>query len=151
LIPSDIVYFNAHVMMGGSTRESREIWMQQLKDWLEQDFKIVVPGHMPKGSDLSAEGALTHTLNYIRAYDEVVALYHTPKEVIAEMKKRFPAIKHESALLIGTYINFKQMHKLAFSPTIETFFSFLPSGVASWLDNRIYQKRREEWNGTDSN
>ena len=148
LIPSDIVYFNAHVMMGGSTKKSRAKWKAQLKNWLAQKYDVVVPGHMPKGSNLTAEGALRHTLSYINAYEDVIANYHTPDEVISEMKKRFPSIKHESALVIGTYIDFRKMHKLSFSPTIEAIFSILPDGVSTWLDNRIYEQRRAQWNGT---
>lgn len=147
LIPSDIIYYNAHVMMGGSTKQSRKIWMKQIKDWQAQEFAMVIPGHMPRGSDLTPQGALQHTLAYIAAYDEVIEKHDSAEAVIAEMKARFPAIEHESALYMGTYINFRVMHKLLFNPTVETAFSIMPKSFASWIDNKIYESKRAEWNG----
>ena len=147
LIPSDIVYYNGHVLVGGTTKESRKIWMSQLQHWLTQDYKVVVPGHMPKGSDLTPQGALQHTLDYIAAYDAALEKHDKPDDLIAEMKQLFPTIKHESALYIGTYIHYRKMHKLLFNPTLERVFSFLPDRLTNWIDRKIYEKRSKAWNG----
>ncbi|GAA5315483.1 MAG: MBL fold metallo-hydrolase [Candidatus Pelagadaptatus aseana] len=147
LIPSDIIYYNGHVMMGGSTKESRRIWLTQINHWLKQDYKMVIPGHMPKGSDLTPMGALTHTRDYIMAYDLALENHDNAEDVIAEMKRQFPTIGHESALLIGTYMNFKVMHKLLFNPTVETIFSILPDALAKWIDEKIYESKKADWQG----
>lgn len=147
LIPSDIVYFDAHMMMGGSTIESRKIWINQLEQWLKEDFNMVVPGHTPRTSipNLTAKGAIQHSINYIRAYDEAMTNSNSSEQVIKKMKEKFP-VQHESALLLGTYTNFKEMHKLLFNPTVEAIFDFLPDSIATWLDHKIYESKSEEWN-----
>ncbi|EAQ64181.1 hypothetical protein MED121_01075 [Marinomonas sp. MED121] len=147
LIPSDIVYFDAHMMMGGSTVESRKVWINQLHKWIKDDYSLVVPGHMPKTSvpNLTAHGALSHSINYITAYDQVIAQSNSAEQVIEKMKEQFP-VKHESALLIGTFMNFKVMHRLLFNPTVEFIFSVLPDSLASWIDEKIYESKSEEWN-----
>ena len=107
LIPSDIVYNNAHVSMGGTTPESRAKWVAQFEDWLERDFNLVVPGHQPAGSELTARGALTHTRAYVIAYGEEVERAATADELVAAMIRRFPHIKHEIALRLSARIDFR--------------------------------------------
>ena len=145
-MPSDVVYFNGHVMMGGSTPESRAAWLRQLDTWRDMDFDIVVPGHMPKGSALTPEGALIHTRKYIQAYDKVIAQSSTSDEVIGKMLGLYPDLPHRSALYLGTYLNFKQMHRLTFNPTIEKIASWLPDALVEWLDHKIFENRKKAYN-----
>ena len=107
LIPSDIVYNNAHVSMGNTTPESRAKWVAQLEGWMERDFALVVPGHQPAGSELTSMGALTHTRDYVIAYGEEVERASTGEELIAAMLRRFPDIKHEVALRLSARIDFR--------------------------------------------
>ena len=112
-MPSDIVYFNGHVMMGGSTPESRAQWLAQIDHWISLEFDTVVPGHMPKTSlgDLTAQGALEHSAAYIRSYDEVMATSETSEQVIERMIELYPDAQHQSALYLGTYLNFAERDK----------------------------------------
>lgn len=151
LIPSDIVYFDAHVMLGGTTKESREIWISQLEKWLDQDFDKIVPGHMPKDAPLTPNGALQHTIQYIKDYDKVLETHENAESVIRAMKEIYPDLRHGSALHIGTFIHFKVMHKLAFSSTLESVFSVLPSSLVRWINNKIYDQKKAEWNGEEAN
>ncbi len=112
LLPSDSIYFDAHVMLAGSTPESRAAAIEQIEGWIARDFKTVVPGHMPKGAPLTAMGALTHTRDYIRSYDEVVASHSKSDDVIRAMFARYPDTRHESALIISTFLNFGEMDRV---------------------------------------
>ena len=107
LIPSDVVYNDAHVSMGGTTPESRAKWVAQLDAWLERDFALVVPGHQPAGSELTARRALTHTRNYVIAYGEEVERANSAEELVAAMKRRFPHVKHEVALRLSARLDFR--------------------------------------------
>jgi len=148
LIPSDVVYFNAHMMMGGSSKESREKWLKQLSEWIEKDFDVVVPGHMLKKDLklLTAKGALQHSKDYIIQYDRVIAECSSADEVIQKMTDLYPEMQHRSALLIGTFLNFKQMHRLTFNPTIEKIGSMLPDFLMNWINNKIYRSKKEDYN-----
>ncbi|MDP6953740.1 MAG: hypothetical protein QGF53_13380, partial [Alphaproteobacteria bacterium] len=106
LIPSDIVYNNGHVSIGGSTPESRAQWVAQLETWIEQDFDMVVPGHQPPGSVLTPIGALTHTRDYVLAYGEEVERAASREALIDAMIERFPAIGHQVALRFSARIDF---------------------------------------------
>lgn len=146
LMPSDVIYFNAHVMMGGSTRASRQAWLKQIEGWMAMDLNIVVPGHMPKGAPLTAEGALTHTFSYITAYDSVLDKSDSSDAVIDEMINRYPDMPHRSALYLGTYLNFGEMHRLTFNPTIETIADWLPNYWVKWLDQKIFASKKADYN-----
>ncbi|WP_372572326.1 MBL fold metallo-hydrolase [Ruegeria jejuensis] len=141
LLPSDIVYYNAHVFLGGSTKESREIWKSQIEDWLARDFDIVVPGHMLKTDldNLTAEGALTHTLDYLNAYEPAIADSNNSEELIGKMLAIYPDMQHQSALYIGSWINFKEMRNISFNPAAAQF----PEGASEEEIQRIDAERYE--------
>ena len=67
---------------------------------------------MPKGAPLTAKGALTHTREYVRAYDEAMASHSTSDDVIRAMLARYPGMPHESALIIGTFLNFGEIERI---------------------------------------
>ncbi|WP_026971100.1 MBL fold metallo-hydrolase [Aliagarivorans marinus] len=146
LLPSDVVYYNAHVMLGGTTEESRRIWLEQLNSWLAMDLSVVVPGHMPKGADLSPNGALTHTRDYILAYDRAMARHDNADAVIKLMLEQYPNTPHRSALLLGTYLNFSQMHRLTFNPKVEKVASWLPRSLVEWADRKLFEQRKKAYN-----
>ena len=147
-MPSDVVYFNAHVMMGGSSKESRKIWRQQLQDWMKMDFEIVVPGHMLKTDlpNLTAQGALEHTYNYITAYEDVYADSETADELIDNMKALYPGMQHQSALYLGSFMNHQEMHRLMFNPTIESIANMLPTSFVKWVNGMAYRSTIQKFN-----
>ncbi len=114
LIPSDTIYFNAHVMMGGSTADSRKKSVEQIDRWIVQGFDIIVPGHTPKVTlpELTPSRALKHTRDYILAYDEAIGTSTSSDETIRKMLDKYPSLPHEAALYLGTYLNFNDMEKL---------------------------------------
>lgn len=114
LIPSDIVYNDGHVMMGGTTRESRAKWIAQIEGWLGEDYRIVVPGHQPATSKLEPRAALTHTRDYIIAYGEEIERAKTADELVGAMVERFPDIGHQVALRFSALRDFKQVEKLGY-------------------------------------
>lgn len=145
LMPSDIIYFDAHVFLGGTTKESRAEWLKQIDGWLEQDFEIVVPGHMPKTSlpQLTAKGALTHSRAYIADYDRVIAESETPEALIEEMTKLYPEAQHLSALHLGAYINFKQLRKISFNPDETPFGEGMTEEEIQKADELRYEQLKK--------
>ena len=148
LMPSDVVYFDAHVMMAGSSKESRAQWVTQLDSWLERDFDVVVPGHMPRTSRdaLSAEGALRHTREYLLAYEAALAESSSADELIEKMTARYPDLQHQSALKLSAFIEFKETHRALFNPTLETVASYLPASFVAWVDEWMLERRRRAAN-----
>ena len=148
LMPSDVVYFEAHVMTGGSSKESRARWVAQLDSWSARDLAIVVPGHMPRTrlGALTPEGAMRHTRDYLLAYEEALAESHSADELIAKMIARYPGMQHQSALKLSAFIEFQETHRLLFSPTIETVASYLPSSFVSWVNAWMLERRRQAAN-----
>ena len=114
LLPSDAVYHDAHVFLGGSSRESRMIWSAQLEGWLAREFEIVVPGHMAKTSleTLSPEVALSHTRNYIATYEAVLAESETSDQLIAAMIEKYPDIRHRQGLYLGAFFDFFEFRSM---------------------------------------
>ena len=152
LMPSDVVYFNGHVMVGGSTHEHRLNWIRQLEGWMERDFDVVVPGHMPKTSlgDLTPMGALTHTRDYLLAWDEVVAKSANADEAIEQMLARFPDAQHQSALRLSSYMDFKELHRLSFNPTVRKVTAYMPEWMLDWFNEWAYNSRMESYNLSDT-
>ncbi len=149
LMPSDAVYFDAHVFLGGTTEESRALWIAQLDAWLERGFDIVVPGHMPKGAPLTAEGALVHTRDYIIAYDRAMAESETSDEVIEKMLTLYPDLAHQSALYLGTWINFKEMRKISFNPAAQAFPEGASEAEIQAIDAERYEDFKRAYNPQD--
>ncbi|MEM1133438.1 MAG: MBL fold metallo-hydrolase [Pseudomonadota bacterium] len=148
LLPNDIVYYDAHIMMGGSTPANREIWKAQIRDWMEMDLAVVIPGHVPRKSTphLTPEGALQHSLSYIEAYEEALASSNSSDEIIERMTERYPSMEHTSALYMGTYINTRETHRLMWNPRLELVASYLPEGLVNWVDQILYEAAVEAAN-----
>lgn len=114
LMPSDTIYYNGHVMLAGSTTESRVQAIEQIDSWLAMDLDVVVPGHTPRKSlsKLTARGALEHTKNYIIRYEEALATSSSSDEVISKMIAAYPTMAHQSALYISVYRSFGENERL---------------------------------------
>ena len=148
LIPSDVVYFDAHMMTGGSSKESRAQWVAQLESWIGKEFEVVVPGHIPKTSlaALNAQGALTHSRDYLLTYERALATSTSADELIEQMLALYPDMQHQSALRLSAFIEFKETHRVLFNPTLETVASYLPSSFVAWIDEWMLERRRRAAN-----
>ena len=148
LIPSDVVYYNGYVMTGGSSAEHRAKWIAQLDDWLARDFAIVVPGHMPKTSAdaLTAAGALSHTRNYVAAYDRALAAADASQAVIAQLLTEFPELQHPTALYLSAFIDFQEMRNLSFDPADKVFDEGLTDAEIAEIDRKKFQAFRAAYN-----
>lgn len=113
-VAGDAVNHDAHVFMGGTTKESRAVWLAQIDEWLERDFDILVPGHMAKSSlpTLTPEAALTLTRAYIVAYEEALAKSDTAEALAENMIKAFPDIRHQQGLYLGAMFDFQEFRSL---------------------------------------
>lgn len=144
LIPSDVVYFNGHVMTGGSSSGSRAAWIEQLEDWIGRDFNVVVPGHMPLTSlpDLTARAALTHTRDYIVDYDRTVAEASSSGEVVQTMIGLYPDVGHQPAVYMSAALEFQELRKLPFDTTGKEFDPGLSEEEIAEIDRqRLYTLR----------
>lgn len=148
LLPNDICYFDAHMMMGGSTAASRALWKDQLRSYQDMDLQVIIPGHVPRGStaEMTPEGVLEHSLSYIEAYEAALDANDTSDAVIAEMLERYPGMEHTSALYMGTYINFRETHRLLFNPRLEAVASVLPKPWVRSFDERMFKSTQERSN-----
>ena len=148
LLPNDICYFGAHMMMGGSTEASLAKWKQQLRDYMEMDLQVVIPGHVPRSrsSEMTAQGVLEHSLNYIESYQEAMKSSKTSDEVIEKMLGQYPDLEHTSALYLGTYLNFQETHRLFFNPRLEKVVSYLPEAWVKWADRKMFEAKQKELN-----
>ncbi|WOE74674.1 MBL fold metallo-hydrolase [Alterisphingorhabdus coralli] len=148
LLPNDILYYDAHIMMGGSTPENRAKWKAQIREWMKMDIAVAIPGHVPRKSTahMTPKGVFEHSLNYIEAYEEALASSETSEQVINKMLQRYPGMEHTSALYMGTYINFQEIHKLMNNPRLELVASYLPSDFVRWADQQLFEASKDAAN-----
>ncbi|CAD0187190.1 hypothetical protein RUESEDTHA_04102 [Ruegeria sp. THAF57] len=144
LLPTDICYWQGHIMMGGSTPDSRARWKQQIREWMQMDLNVVIPGHVVRAESpsMTAQGVLEFSLDYIDAYEDVLDSSATSDEVIARMQDLYPDLGHVSALHIGTFILFGETHRLLFNNRIEKIFGLLPAGLRRSLDHKMFASRK---------
>ncbi|BFM18144.1 hypothetical protein R50073_43270 [Maricurvus nonylphenolicus] len=144
LLPNDIAYYRAHMMMGGSTKASRAIWKQQLRDYMKMDLQVVIPGHLPRSqsADMTPSAVLEHSLTYIEAYETALEGSESSDEVIEKMLEKYPGMEHTSALFLGTYMNFVETHRLLFNPRLEKVMSWFPSSFVQWFDHTMWEKKK---------
>ncbi|WP_430413811.1 MBL fold metallo-hydrolase [Parasphingorhabdus sp.] len=148
LLGTDILYYDAHMMMGGSTPESREKWKAQIRDWMELDLAVAIPGHVPRQSvtDMTPEGVLKHSLTYIEAYEKALESNKTSNQVIEQMLNQYPDVEHKSALYMGVYLNFQETHKLLFNPRLEAVARWLPDSWVRLADEQLFEASVEAAN-----
>ncbi|UZD91473.1 hypothetical protein [Cognatishimia activa] len=143
LLPTDICYFGGHVMMGGSTPTSRAKVKEQLREWMKMDLEVVIPGHILRSwsADLTPQATMEYSLKYIEDYEAALETCKTADEVIAKMLAIYPKQEHVSALYLGTYVHFEEMHRLLFNPRIEKIFALMPKGLSKWINKSMFAAR----------
>ena len=148
LLPTDICYFGGHMMMGGSTQKSREVWKDQIRKYLKMELEVVIPGHIPRtwSDRLTPKATLEYSLKYIEDYEAALQSSTTSEEVIEKMLHLYPDAEHTSALYMGTLINFVETHRLLFNPRLEKIMSFLPKGLVNWFDKTTFESKKKAAN-----
>lgn len=148
LLPTDICYFGTHLMMGGTTPESRAKWKSQIRKWLTMDFQVVIPGHVIRaGSDkMTPMGVLEHSVNYIETYEKVLESSTSASEVIERMIAKYPDLGHVRALHTGTFIEFREMHRLLSNSRIDKLVSFFPKSFTKWIGTKMFNSMQKSGN-----
>ncbi|TDF81759.1 MBL fold metallo-hydrolase [Pseudomonas sp. H9] len=99
-----VVADNLHVWMADTqTTQSHTDWLATLQRIASFKPNRVVPGHY-LGQPGEALEAVRFTANYIRAFDEETARAGNAAELIAAMKKRYPALGDESSLELSAKV-----------------------------------------------
>ncbi|MBV7566615.1 MBL fold metallo-hydrolase [Pseudomonas sp. PDM27] len=99
-----VVAQNIHVWMADTqTPQSHADWLATLHSIETLKPQVVVPGHYLGKSDRSL-AAVQFTAAYIKAFDEESAKARDSAELIAAMKKRFPALGDESSLELSAKV-----------------------------------------------
>ena len=99
-----VVAQNIHVWMADTqTPQSHADWLATLHSIETLKPQVVVPGHYLGESD-RALAAVQFTAAYIKAFDEETAKARDSAELIAAMKKRFPALGDESSLELSAKV-----------------------------------------------
>ena len=82
----------------------------------------------------------------VRFYEDALASSETADEVIEKMLARYPGMEHTSALYLGTYLNFKNTHRLLFNPRLEAVAQWLPESFVRWVDAKMLESRQKAAN-----
>ena len=92
LLPTDICYFGAHMMLGGSTPNGRAKWKEQLRKYKKMDLNVVIPGHIVRtwSDKLTPQATLDYSLNYIEDYKAALGSSSMSDEVIEKMIASIP-------------------------------------------------------------
>jgi glyoxylase-like metal-dependent hydrolase (beta-lactamase superfamily II) len=99
---------NIHVWMADTqTPQSRRDWLQTLDRIAALHPKTVVPGHYLPNANGSAPytvASVKFTRSYLRAFEVEAAKAKDSGELVAAMKKRYPALKDASSLELGAQV-----------------------------------------------
>ena len=99
-----VVAENIHVWMADTQSvQSHADWLTTLDSIKALQPNTLVPGHYLGDSSRSLK-AVQFTADYIRAFDEETAKARNSAELIAAMKKRYPALGEESSLELSAKV-----------------------------------------------
>ena len=121
LLPNDICYYGGHMMTGGGTAHSLAEQKKQIKEWMDMDLEVIIPGHVPRSwtPHMTPEGVLNHSMNYLEDYETALANSASSDELIESMLKKYPKLEHKSALYLSARMHFGETHRLLFNPRLE--------------------------------
>lgn len=91
VVAGDVAYNGIHLWLADSDPESRAGWIEALDAIERLHPAVVIAGHKDPGApDDDASRVLDQSREYIRAFDEVVAVSETAGEIVAKMLARYP-------------------------------------------------------------
>ena len=85
------------------TKDERAAWIAQLDEMDALDPRIVVPGHMLRGTALD-RGAIAHTRDWLRDFEALLGRADSSRAVVETMKARYPRAGFEMALELGAAV-----------------------------------------------
>lgn len=85
------------------TPEKRANWVKSLDELISRNPKIVIPGHQSEGAPQGID-AVKFTRDYLKAFDEEVAIGKDSAAVIDAMIKRYPDLKDKTSLELGAKV-----------------------------------------------
>jgi glyoxylase-like metal-dependent hydrolase (beta-lactamase superfamily II) len=104
-----LVFGGLHVWTADTpTAAERAAWIKTLDAMSARKPKIVVPGHMATGSATDA-WAISHTRDYLIAFEQELVRAANSAELILAMKKRYPQAGLGIALEIGAKVAKSEM------------------------------------------
>ena len=99
-----MVFSGVHVWTADTqTAESRAAWVKNLDDMIARNPTTVIAGHLNPGAATDV-AAITHTRNYLLAFEEELAKATNSTDLIAAMTKRYPDAGMGIALQIGAKV-----------------------------------------------
>jgi glyoxylase-like metal-dependent hydrolase (beta-lactamase superfamily II) len=110
VIAGDTVFAGTHVWTASSDRAERAQWLKTLDRIEALRPQVVVPGHIKPAAPLTL-AAVSHTRDYIAAFDQVVASTTKSGDVIKAMKARYPDLHLAVALELGAKVAAGEMPK----------------------------------------
>ena len=103
----DIVYNNIHMWLRDSTADSREAWLASLDAVAALEPTTIITGHKdPDAPDDNATRVLDQSRRYIEDFDQTVAKFSTPREVIDAMLAMYPTYGNRYTLFVAAFSQF---------------------------------------------
>jgi len=85
------------------TKDERAAWIAQLDEMEALDPRIVVPGHMARGTELDRR-AIQHTRAWLQDFEAVLTRADSSRAIVEAMKARYPRAGFELALELGAAV-----------------------------------------------
>jgi hypothetical protein len=95
-------------MADAQNTEARKSWISVLDKITSLNPEIVIPAHANSNSTFDIS-AVKHTENYIQFYEEALKTNKTSEALITALKKKYPTLTFETALIIGAKVNTGEM------------------------------------------
>jgi hypothetical protein len=103
----DIVYNNIHMWLWNSTPESRKTWLASLDAVAAFTPSTIITGHRdPDAPDNDASRVLDQSRRYIEDFEQAVARYDTPRELVEAMLAKYPTYGNRYTLFLAASTQF---------------------------------------------
>lgn len=91
-IPTDLVFYEAHVWTAETDVEQRKVWKTNLEKLRMMDPEIVIPGHVPFDEfSTDPNSLIDFTLQYLNDFDDTLAKAKTGDELVERMEEKYPS------------------------------------------------------------
>lgn len=95
-------------MADTQTSDARKTWISVLDKIIALNPEIVIPAHANSNSPFDIS-AVKHTKSYIQFYEIVLKTNKNSEDLVKAIKKEYPTLTFETALLIGAKVNTGEM------------------------------------------